>query len=237
MAGLQPMIEIPESVGLPIYEPAEVGRLLGLTQSRVRRWLFGYRYKVGAKSKRQFPVVRRGADASRYASFLDLIDLVGAKAFLDAGASLQKVRRAFDQAAKILGADHPFARRRFFTSGGRIYLELHRGANEAGVLLELLSGQLALADVIRQCGRQIEFDARTELPLKWWPLGKEQPVVVDPAVSFGAPVVAGKGIKTSNVYDFFVAEGQKLDRAARWLHLESGEVEAAVRFERRRLAA
>jgi hypothetical protein len=115
--------------------------MLQLTPSRVRRWLFGYQYKVGADrhSKRQRPVVRRGTAEPRIASFLDLIDLLDAKSFLREGISLQKVRHAFDEAVVVLGEDHPFARGRFFTSGGEIYLEMPEHKDTPN-LLHLLSG-------------------------------------------------------------------------------------------------
>jgi len=228
----------PDALHAPLYEAAEVARLLHLTPSRVRRWLFGYEFKVGKerRARAQRPVVHRGTERSRHASFLDLIDLLGAKAFLDEGLSLQKIRKAFDEAEALLNHDHPFARRRFFASGGRIYLEMP-SAPDARPLLELLSGgQWAIGEVIRSAGKQIDFDPETDLALSWWPLGRDVRVVLDPRFAFGAPTVAGRGVKTTNVYDSFLAEGRKIDRVVRWMHLEPEEVRSAVRFEEWRAA-
>lgn len=225
-------------LAMPIYESAEVGRLVGLTASRVRRWLFGYQYRVGAerREKQQVPVIRRrGSERSRHASFLDLIELLSVKSFLDKGLSLQRVRRACDEAASVLDVDHPFARRPFFTSGREIYLEI-RKREGAGNLLQLLSGgQWVIEPIIRDFAEQIDFDVNTELASKWWPLGKDAYVVIDPLVSFGAPSLTGKGIKTSNVYDLYRAERANQDLVAKWMNLTLPEVEAAVRFEKHHL--
>jgi uncharacterized protein (DUF433 family)/DNA-binding transcriptional MerR regulator len=226
------------SLASPIYEPAEVARLVGLTASRVRRWLFGYHFRVGAdrRERKQVPVIRRqNGGRNRYASFLDLIELLSVKSFLDHGLSLQRVRRACDEAASVLGVDHPFARRRFFTSGREIYLEL-QNRSQASNLLQLLSGgQWVIEPIINEFAEQIDFDMDSDLAAKWWPLGKDKLVVLDPLVSFGAPSIVGRGVKTANVFDLYRAERQKAEVVARWMNLTLAEVEAAVRFEKKQV--
>ena len=97
----------------PIYPAAEAGRLVGLSSVRVNRWLKGYKYKYDEKIHHQPPLIhRQGTLGTSYASFLDLIDLLFAKRFVDYGISLQKVRIALDEAAIILETNH-FARQCF----------------------------------------------------------------------------------------------------------------------------
>jgi uncharacterized protein (DUF433 family)/DNA-binding transcriptional MerR regulator len=222
----------------PIYEPAEIARLVGLTPSRVRRWLFGYHYRVGIdkRDKKQLPVIRRdSSNRYRYASFLDLIELLSVKSFLDKGLSLQRVRRACDEAAAVLKVDHPFARKRFFTAGDQIYLELHDSLSAANLLQLLSGGQWVIEPVIRGFAEQIDFDLDSDLASKWWPLGKNEHVVLDPLVSFGAPSIVGRGVKTSNVFDLYLAERGRAEIVAPWMSLTIAEVEAAVRFEKMQL--
>lgn len=222
----------------PIYEPAEVARFVGLTSSRVRRWLFGYHYRVGSdkREKKQVPVIRRkSTDRYRYASFLDLIELLSVKSFLDKGLSLQRVRRACDEAASVLQVDHPFARRRFFTAGRQIYLEFQNRIDAVNLLHLLSGGQWVIEPIIREFAEQIDFDLDSELASKWWPLGKDEHIVVDPLVSFGTPSIVGSGVKTANVYDLYRAEQQKRDAVAHWMNLTLAEVDAAVRFEKKQL--
>jgi uncharacterized protein (DUF433 family) len=215
----------------PLYAPSEAARFSGLSVGHVRRWLFGYTYRYGAARRAQAPIITKPDSRVRYASFLDLIELRVAKHFLDKGLSAQKVRTAFREAAKKVDLTHPFATKRFFTSGRKIYLEVQRRADTPN-LLELLSGgQWVIEPIMRQYLKQIDFDARSDLASAWWPLGKQGRVVVRPTIAFGAPTVEGKSVKTSVVYDMFLAEGRRPDVVARWMQLSVPEVEDAIRFE------
>ena len=214
----------------PSYPAAEAGRLVGLSPGRVRRWLRGYGYLHAGAVRRQAPVVRReGARGTSYASFLDLVDLLFVKRFLDHGVSLQRVRAALQEALEILGTSRAL-RETFFTDGSDIYLKVqHKG----DAILELLSGgQWTIAPLIEQLSEQIEFDSPGGLARRWYPLGRERHVVLDPSVGFGRPVLVGRGVATANVYDLFRAENERVEAVRAWWDLTDGEVEAAVEFER-----
>ena len=221
-----------------MYSATTVGGLVGLSAGRVRRWLQGYEYtysvgQVGEmRTGHKEPVIRRTeAAVSIYASFLDLIDLLFVKRFLEHGLSLQKVRRALREAEVLLG-DYHFARRSFFTDGNNIYLHVRDKAN-ADALLELMSGgQWVIAPIIKQLAHQIDFDEPTGFAERWYPLGQGGLVVLDPRISFGRPTLVGRGITTLNVYDFFLGEGEKVEPVCSWMNLKRQEVEAAVTFER-----
>jgi hypothetical protein len=65
----------------------------------------------------------------------------------------------------------------------------------------LSGGQWVIAPIIKEVAHQIEFDQVTGISARWYPMGKDTPVVVDPRFNFGAPAVAGRGIQTANVFD------------------------------------
>jgi uncharacterized protein (DUF433 family) len=227
----------------PTYSPTLAGRLVDLSPDRVRRWLLGYSYSYPVstgelRTSQKAPVVhRKGARGSQYASFLDLIDLLFVKKFLDHGISLQRLRQALDETQKIIGGHH-FAQRGFFTDGKKIYLEVKHSKQSADALLELLSGgQWVIAPVIKQAAHQIEFDDETGFAERWYPLGQDKPIVIDPAIAFGAPTLVGRGIKTSNVHDLFLAEEKQVNRVCSWMSLTESEVRTAVAFESQLLAA
>jgi uncharacterized protein (DUF433 family) len=217
---------------VPMYFTAETARLVNISRYRVRRWLEGYYYAYAAGRRKQQPVVRKGwqdKDYPHYASFLDLVDLLFVKRFLDYGLSLQKLRRALEEAKEILGTDH-FARQSFFTDGKNICLKIGK---KGDAILELLSdGQWVISDIIKQLAHQIDFDESTELARRWFPSEGNGLVVLDPLVSFGRPIIAEKGITTENIYDLFVAEKEKIRPVCDWMDLASEEVEAAMKFER-----
>ena len=55
-------------------------------------------------------------------------------------------------------------------------------------------------------------------------LAGSKPVVLDPFVSFGAPSIAGRGVKTANVHDLFVAEHRSLEAVRGWWDLTDMEI-------------
>lgn len=219
----------------PIYTVGEASKLLSLQRARIRRWLLGYEYDYGppgqaSRVRRPPVVIRERHSQPEAASFLDLMELLFVRAFLREGISLQKVRKALSEAAQLTGEDHPFARRRFFMLRSDIFIELR--AKPDAILVQLLSGgQLGLRELILECGRKIDFDRETGFARRWWPLGKDRPVVLNPKVAYGAPSIANRGILTSTVYDLYLGEEKRADRVADWLALTRGEVEAAVEFE------
>jgi len=226
---------------IPMYPPAFVSRLIGLRPERVRRWLRGYEYSYSVKQnkeiikRRKKPVVgENNLSDELYSSFLDLIDLLFVKKFLSHGFTLQKLRKALDEVRHILG-DYHFARKRFFTDGKNIYLDVK---DDAKMLLQLLSGgQWSIAPVILQTSKQIDFDHTTGYAKKWYPLGQKGLIVVDPKISFGSPTIVGRGIPTANIYDLFLAENNNIESVCSWMDLGKEEVESAIEFECQLLAA
>lgn len=221
--------ELESVLDAPAYPAAEAARFIGLKPDRVRRWLRGYSYEYHAKQVRQSPVVTGSqADETRYASFLDLIGLLFVKQFLDHGISLQKVRKALDEASTILSTRH-FARQSFFTDGKDLYLKVRE---QGDAILELLSGgQWVIPEIISDLAHQIEFGAHLGLAKRWYPLGADRSIVLDPAVAYGRPSIVGKGVMTANVYDFYLAEGRQVRPTCRWLDLTQQQVQDAIQFE------
>jgi uncharacterized protein (DUF433 family) len=175
-------------------------------------------------------VTRDNSTGTPHASFLELVDLLFVKRFLDAGVALRTLRRALEEATKILGVSH-FAGQRFFTDGRRVYLEFR---DEGDALLQLISGgQWTIAPIIRALAECIDFDDVSGLACRWYPRGKEGRVVLDPTMSFGRPTLIGHSVATSNILDFYEAEGESIQAACDWWGLSPEEVEAAVAFERR----
>ncbi len=227
--------ELYKFLDLPAYTLAEVSRLSGLSTSRVARWLKGYRYKYPiaggeiTRVGRQEAVIRRqGTKNIPYASFMDLIDLLFVKAFLEKGFTLQRLRLALDEARELLGTNH-FARQKFFTSGHELFLELPQGSRNVMALMH--NGQWAIAPLIIELGHKIDFYRVSGIATRYYPLGRQGHIVIDPRISFGRPSIIGRGIATENVYDLYIGEGRKVEKVSRWLNVPKKEVNAAVRFE------
>lgn len=224
---------VPAELAKALYEPAEAAQLVGLSKGQVSRWLFGYSYPYRESLRRQDPLVRQqlGTREARRASFLDLIELRAAKLFLDHGISPQKVRRAFKEAQEVCNEPFPFASRRIYTSGPRIFLNLDVQHGHAGLLELLTGGQWVIRDVMKGHLEQLDFDEDSDLVDAWWPLGRQVPVLITPKRSFGSPTVKTRNLKTSTVFDLYLAEGRHVEPVARWFGLDAKETTAAIRYE------
>lgn len=219
----------------PLYNAVYAAKLSELSTGRVLRWLRGYDFKYSAgpqheiKKTHKEPIIARISKfEGSYASFLDLIDLLFVKRFLDYGVSLQKIRKAFEEAKNIVGGHH-FAQKNFFTDGRNIYLQVK---NNAEALLELLSdGQWVIASIIKELAYKIEFDKPSGFAKRWYPCGQDGLIVIDPFISFGNPSIIKRGTSTAVVYDNFIAENKRIKKVCTWMNLSTKEVEAAIAFE------
>lgn len=220
----------------PLYSLAEASKLAGLTPHRTARWLRGYRYTYKLtrggewRTGSQGPIVKRGSRGeSTYVSFLELVDLLLVKEFLARRVSLQRLRKALAEAAEWIGEPH-FGHEKFFAIGKDIYLQA--GLFEGRIMRLLSHGQWAIPAIIEELGDRIEFDRSTGFARRWFPLGKQGPVVVDPAVLFGRPSIVSSRVGTANVYDLYLGENKNLAAVSKWMRIDRAQAKAAVAFER-----
>jgi tetratricopeptide (TPR) repeat protein len=111
-----------------LYGTAEVARLFGLTESRLRYW-----------QRSGFLVPTGQAGARRYYTFQDLIGVRAAKGLLDEGLPLHRVRRSVDALQRTLPkVTRPLSELRVVADGQTVVVRDERGAFEA------TTGQLVL---------------------------------------------------------------------------------------------
>lgn len=105
-------------------------------------------------------------------------------------------------------------------------------------LVEVLTGQRAFADVVDpSLFANVEWDE--DFAARWWPMGKERSVILDPAVSFGAPHIASTRVPTAALAAAVRAEGggeAAAEIVATWYGVEPAEVADALQFETEWLA-
>jgi uncharacterized protein (DUF433 family) len=225
-------------VGVGIYSRAEAAHLLRVTPSRLRRWVGGYTYrnKQGDTERggRVPPVVRADLPIIHHSlalSFVELMELRVVKALVDRGLSLQHVRRASALAASTFETSHPFASRRVYTDGRRVLAGLAAGS-ESRDLVELSHRrvlQVIAGGVLEPFLDEVDFDESTALAERWWPLGRQTPIVLDPRVAFGAPTIAGTRLRTLTVAG--VTARASPQAVARSYELSLTAIRAAVQFE------
>jgi uncharacterized protein (DUF433 family)/DNA-binding transcriptional MerR regulator len=231
-------------LGTGIYYPAEAARLLGVSASTLRRWVNGYTYWLaGADSprrRRQGPVIESDLPilgAARALSFLELMELRVVIALRKRGLSLQQIRGAAALARRVLDRSHPFASHGVFTDDKRIFTTVFPG-EELREIIELRKhrhAQIIIGQVLAPFLQEVEFDPSTGFAHRWWPRGRSVPVVLDPRIAFGSPVIEGTGIRTSVIARMAGRSGAS--EVADAYDVSKRGVQAAVEFESLLLAA
>lgn len=143
---------------------------------------------------------------------------------------LQTVRRAADAAKRLFETKYPFASRRIWVERRRIFASLSRtDQEEIAEITRHANGQLGWSTILQPLLRDVEFDVATFLTKRWWPLGPSEPIVLDPAICFGAPCVNGTRVRTVVVAGMVAASS--VTEAAEAYDISREAVAAACRFE------
>lgn len=214
-----------------IYSISEASRLTGLGESRVRRWLSGYSYKVsGGRHSR--PPVWSGHLAPikgrRAVSFCDVIEMKFVDAFLRAGVSWKTIRDVQDKARKQFGFDHPFSTNRFRNDGSHIVMTVMRDDHHMN-LFDIGSRQQIFLEAAAPFREELEMNEHDQV-CRWWPMGRQRYVVVDPTRQMGRPMAARSGVPTGILKQAFQS-GLTPEKVAEWFDVALEEVNDAIAFE------
>lgn len=218
-------------LGVGIYSLQEAERFSGVSVQKIRRWIRGYTYDSSGKrrfSKAVWVPQFDRLDGKDALGFLDLIELIVVDTFIQKGVSWNTMRKARVAATKRIGSEHPFCTGAFFTDGRGVFVQLEDISNDHGVI-EIVEHQRYFDEIIRPLVAQLEFSDDRKL-VSWSPLGFERQVVVDPARSFGAPIVRKEGVPTHSLYSALRA-GNSADLVAQWYEVTPIAVADANEFE------
>jgi len=227
-------------LGVGVYTVPEAARLTGVSAPRIRRWLTGYTFKSRSATRSSAPVWGRQIGSSKdelVLSFRDLLEVRFVDAFRRHGVSWKTIRLAAERAAEIVEDSHPFSTKRFKTDGRSIFADIAQETREES-LLDLAKSQYELKSIVDPfLFAGLEFSELHGVPVRWWPLGRDRRVVLDPERSFGQPIVTPESVPTAILAQAVKAEDGSLEAVARWYLVDSKAVKDAVEFENRLAAA
>ena len=212
-----------------IYTVPEASRLTRVSTSRIRRWIKGYNFKTKKERHHSNPVWTgqiAPIDEQMAVGFRDLMEIRFVAAFLNEGVSWKTMREAHVAAKTKLGTDHPFCTHRFATDGRAILQEEAQVSGDKQ-LINIVNDQREFKRIVNPFLKELEFDQGN---LRWWPLGRERLVVVDPVRNMGQPTVTRSGVPT-RVLANSVKANDSVETVARWYEVSPQEVKDAVTFE------
>jgi uncharacterized protein (DUF433 family) len=211
-----------------LYSIPAAARLLRARSDQLRRWAFGYE-RGGKEYEAAIHADLGEIGGEQVLTFLDLVELMFIHGLRASGQSFPRIHEAHRVLSQVLETEHPFALRRGFSDPAGIYALLER-EDQGDLLVELKgAGQIAMWPALEKYLRQLQFDL-DDVAERWYPAGRAAPVVVDPGISFGAPVIEGTRVETAVLAELYQGEDSVEELA--WLYdLQPAEVRAAVEFE------
>lgn len=214
------------------YTLAEAARYLRLPVATLRSWVLGRRYPTAGGGGQFPPLIRPASRRPPLLAFSNLIEAHVLRALrTDHGVPVKALRSALAYAEKELGIDRLLLRPELRTDAGKVFLDRY------GKLIELsASGQLAMRRLFAEHLKRVEWDA-SRFPVRLYPFlsaatpSEERPIVIDPRIAFGRPVVQRKSISTTIIAER-VDAGESVDDIAADYDLRPLEIEQAILYER-----
>jgi len=159
-------------------------------------------------------------------SFIELAEIIVVVRFRQKPVKLDELRRAYSYAKNQLGIEYPFAHVKLKTEGRNVLAVYQEDHPEASLLALNKSGQFTLP---QQVINALElFDYEEGFAARWYPAGKNVPIIVDPRYSAGRPSIPERRLPISLLYKRWKA-GENIRYLASDYALPKDVVEEALR--------
>lgn len=218
-----------ERLELPLYGLSEAALYLRIPIKTLEYWAFG--------RKPISPIISAASKNPRALSFMNLLEchmLASMKSLYD--LRLPKIRRAVAQLNRTSPFKHPLIEQPLLTNRVDLLIK------DIDRLINLSrGGQLAIPQVVETHLERVEYDKEGGI-FKFYPFVRQRSasepkfIVINPALGFGKPVIAGTGISTAVIASRFNAR-ESIPDLAKEYGLEEKQVEEAIRWETRAIAA
>ena len=216
-----------EKLELPLYGLSEAALYLRLPIKTLEYWAFGRGHVA--------PMIRVAGKHPRSFSFMNLLEchmLSAMRSLYD--LRLPKIRRAVARLNKNSAFSHPLIEQPLYTNRFDILIK------EIDKLVNISrGGQLAIPEIVGVHLERIEHDKGV---FRFYPFVRERSasepklILINPALGFGKPVIAGTGISTAVIAARFNAR-ESVPALAKEYGLEEKQIEEAIRWETRAVAA
>lgn len=222
-------------LGKGLYSISEAARILQMRADTVRRWVTGYYF--GRKDHKRYspPLIQLSTiDGINevFLTFQNLIELLFIRLFHREGVSLYTIRAAASEAQRDFNNNHPFAVKQFDTDGKGIFATLEfkdiEGVTKSKVLKDLKLSQMVIDEIARPYFRNLEYSDLGVI--RYYPLGTEKGIVLDPKRSFGKPIDEASGVSTYVLYQM-ARTGEAPRDIAKWYGVSEEAVSNAIEYE------
>jgi uncharacterized protein (DUF433 family) len=216
-------------LGNGIYSLPDLAFILRLPPSKVRRWMNDfYDQRLGEKYKGKYSW---GQGRDKATNFYTLIEFYVFYQLRENKVGIKTIFNAHGQMAELLKTPYPFASASILTDGKSILYSLEDGTTIKADKLR----QIAFKQIIESFCKKIEF-SDSQLAERYWPLGKQSHIVVDPHHQFGQPVIDKTNLLAETIYNLHQA-GETKEFLSRLYNISVKEVNDAVALYNLKTAA
>ena len=213
-----------------VYDERLAAEVLGVAQPTLHYWLEG----GNQRGRRHDPVLRGEATGSKAVTWGEFVEARYLREYRRTlGASLSNIRAFIQYLRQELNVSYPLARSRPWVGPDRhLFVVAQEETNlpsELWAAIEPHTGVTMLLPPAEAFLERVEFDDdQNGIVVRLHPDGRESPVVIDPEVRFGSPVV--HGIPTDALAEQ-VRAGDSIEAIVKDFNLELDDVIAALRYE------
>jgi uncharacterized protein (DUF433 family) len=185
------------------YTAPRAAVLAGAQPQTVRRWIDELESKTGRMAP-VLPVEEGSGRGARKVSFLDLAEIAVIARFRrgtygQPGVPLHRLWIAREYARRELNVDYPFASLALRQFGQNVLYEFERKHPGPTLIALDMYGQHVFPSVVESVLDSFTYDDYDRLAYIWHPLGKDVPIVINPLIAAGQPVIEGTGARVESI--------------------------------------
>ena len=208
-------------IGEGIYTISDMAEILMLPKRSVRYWFSEY-------VRKEFPKISNyiynfNSDVGLFVNFKSLMQLYVFNELKKRGFSKKKILTLYEVLSKKHKTKYPFAHEEainIITAGGLLLY------SENEMLLDS-KNQIHIKEVLDSYLKKIDF--QDGVVSKFYPLGRDKSIVVNPEIQFGSPVLDGTRINADIIADLHKA-GESIEMISRMYDISDSQVKDAIEF-------
>ena len=206
-------------LGEGVYNISDLSNILGVTP-RSARYLFNKYVREVFPSITNFRY-NFETETGLFVNFKSLLQFYVFLELKNRGHSNKKILSMYKFISEKYKTKYPFAKKDIFSVGSEILTNHH------GQLINQTL-QLSMTEILEKYIHKIEFgqDGYAE---KYFPLGKDKSIVVDPKIQFGSPTIKGTRVEIKTIKESFDS-GDPKELIAKIYDLTMNQVEDAISF-------
>jgi len=214
----------PLAIGKGVFPFPDVVKILDMPYRKVYAWMRRYwKGELGEAFKSNYVWE---VDGSRGVNFLTLVELHTMMHLSDAGVGTQAVHEVREALSKVYDTPTPFAHKDVLvgirTEGKQVFWETKNGR------ITLTGKKPFHSDAINSLVEKLDFNGDL-LASKYYPIGKEKPIVIDPRRQFGSPVLINNNIYPETLY-YLHKGGESHELIAHLYNIQFTEIDAAIEY-------